>query len=145
MDFYKDDFLITTDPDRADINAVHRFLSHESYWAKGISTDRVARSIRHSLCFSLMKNQDQIGFARVITDYSTSAYLCDVFILPGYRGLGLSKWLMETIVNHPELQGLRRWTLSTADAHSLYRQFGFTELSKPERFMERFDPDAYTR
>ncbi len=145
MESKKGEFLITTDPELADVRVIHRFLSEESYWAKGISLERVSKSLKHSLCFTLLKNKEQVGFARVITDYATSAYLCDVFVLPGYRGTGLSKWLMQTVIQHPELRGLRRWTLSTADAHGLYRQFGFTELSKPERFMERFDPDAYTR
>jgi GNAT superfamily N-acetyltransferase len=145
MEHKNGDFIITTDKARINIQTVHRFLSEESYWAKGISAERVKKSIDQSLCFAILKDNEQIGFARVITDFTTSAYLCDVFVLPAYRGQGLSRRLMEVIVHYPELQGLRRWMLSTADAHGLYRQYGFTELSRPERFMELFNPEAYNQ
>jgi GNAT superfamily N-acetyltransferase len=143
MEFKNGEYIISTDPLKINFQMVHKFLSEESYWAKGISYERIVKSLNHSLCFVLLKGTEQIGFARVISDFNTSAHLCDVFVLPNHRGQGLSKWLMKTIIQYPDLQGLRRWTLSTADAHGLYRQFGFTELSKPDRFMERFDPDAY--
>jgi N-acetylglutamate synthase-like GNAT family acetyltransferase len=140
----REDFEITTDPERIDVAAVHAFL-HDSYWAKGIPRETVVNSIRNSLCFGLYRGKQQAGFARVVTDRATYAYLADVFVLPEYRGRGLSKWLMECIVAHPDLQGLRRWTLATRDAHRLYQQFGFRPLATPERWMERHDPDVYKR
>jgi GNAT superfamily N-acetyltransferase len=142
-DCRKGEFTISTDPDRLDLEVIHRFLT-ESYWAKGISREVVKRSIENSLCFGIYREK-QIGFARVISDFATFAYLGDVFILEDYRGRGLSKWLMERIVSHPALQGLRRWTLLTRDAHRLYAQFGFTPLKSPERYMERHDPNVYSR
>ncbi|SRR5216684_3576076 len=129
------DFEISTDPARIDVAVVHGFLTN-CYWAKGISLELVRRSIEHSVCFSIFHGQAQIGFARVITDRATFAYLADVFVLESHRGKGLSKWLMECIQSHPDLQSLRRWMLATGDAHGLYRQFGFHELANPERFME---------
>jgi GNAT superfamily N-acetyltransferase len=114
-----------------------------SYWAKGIPTATVEKSLVTSLCFALLDGERQVGFARVISDRATIAYLADVFVLPEYRGRGLSKWLMECVVGHPELQGLRRWMLGTRDAHGLYEKFGFTALKKPETFMERHNPNAY--
>lgn len=137
------EYLITTDPERVDIAVVHGYLSRESYWAKNIPLDVVERSIDHSLCFSIHKGDSQIGFARVTTDRATVAYLGDVFVLPEHRGQGLSKWLMECIIGHPELQGLRRWMLATADAHGLYAQSGFTPIKNPDRWMERHFPDIY--
>jgi N-acetylglutamate synthase-like GNAT family acetyltransferase len=139
------EFVLTTDPARIDIDVVHRFLSEESYWAKGIPREVVERAIRHSLCFSVLHQGTLVGFARVTTDRATVAYIGDVFIVPAYRCKGLSKWLMECIVTHPDLQGLRRWMLATADAHGLYAQFGFTPLKAPARWMEKHDPDVYTR
>ena len=136
------EFLVTTDPARLDIEFIHSFLSN-SYWAEGIPRETVERSIANSLCFGVYEGDKQVGFARVITDYATFAYLADVFIAESYRGRGLSKVLMECIVKHPELQGLRRWTLATRDAHELYAKFGFTHLAKPDRFMELHDPDVY--
>lgn len=136
------DFEITTDPARIDLKAVHQFLTN-SYWAAGIPIATVERSIKSSLCFAIYKGTGQVGFARVITDRATFAYLGDVFVLPEYRGQGLSKWMMECIMAHPDLQGLRRWSLLTRDAHALYRQFGFTEIKSPERWMERHDPQVY--
>lgn len=136
------DFEITTDPARIDLKAVHQFLTN-SYWAAGIPIATVERSIKSSLCFAIYKGTGQVGFARVITDRATFAYLGDVFVLPEYRGQGLSKWMMECIMAHPDLQGLRRWSLLTRDAHGLYRQFAFTELKSPERWMERHDAQVY--
>lgn len=140
----RESFLVSTRAERFDLAAIHRFLSG-SYWAKGIKEETVRRSIEHSLCFGVFLEERQIGFARVVTDRSTFAYLADVYIDESYRGRGLSKWLMECIVSHSDLQGLRRWLLSTRDAHELYRRYGFTELSSPGKVMERFDPDIYTR
>ena len=138
------DFVVTTDPTRFNEDLIHKFLS-ESYWAKGVLRDAVARSIRNSLCFGVMKDHEQVGFARVISDYATFAYLADVFILEEYRQRGLAKFLMQCIMQHPELQGLRRWTLATRDAHGLYAQFGFKPLANPDRFMELHNPDVYNR
>ncbi|HEU5414780.1 MAG TPA: GNAT family N-acetyltransferase [Candidatus Angelobacter sp.] len=136
------EFEISTDPARIDLVAVHAFLTN-SYWAAGIPLETVERSIRNSLCFGIYQRNCQVGFARVITDCATFAYLGDVFLLQEHRGQGLSKWMMECIMAHPELQGLRRWSLLTRDAHGLYRQFGFTELKSPQRWMERHDPEIY--
>ena len=135
-------FTITCDPARIDHALVADFLA-SSYWAKGIPRATVQKSLANSLCFVVLDGDRQVGFARVISDCATIAYLGDVFVLPDYRGKGLSKWLMECIVSHPELQGLRRWILATSDAHGLYEQFGFTPLRKPEVFMERHDPNVY--
>jgi len=121
---------------------IAEFLA-SSYWAKGIPLTTVEKSLAHSLCFALLDGHRQVGFARVISDYATIAYLNDVFVLSEYRGRGLSKWLMECITSHPELQGLRRWMLATRDAHGLYEKFGFTPLKKPEVFMERHNPGVY--
>lgn len=136
------EYSISTDKGRLDVALIHGFLTM-SYWAAGVPMDVVKRSIEHSLAFGVFKEDQQVGFARVITDYATFAYLGDVFILEPFRGRGLSKWLMEVIVGHPELQGLRRWMLLTRDAHGLYRQVGFTEPSHPERYMEMHFPDVY--
>ena len=129
-------FTISTDKSRLDLPLIHRFLSEESYWAKNVPRDVVERSIEHSLPFGVFDGERQIGFARVITDYAVYAYVADVFVVPEYRGRGAAKELMQAIRSHPELQGLRRWHLVTRDAGGLYRQFGFRELSKPERHME---------
>jgi GNAT superfamily N-acetyltransferase len=136
------EFEISTDPARIDLRAVHEFLAN-SYWARGIPLETVQRSIENSLCFGIYQGNRQIGFARVVTDRATFAYLADVFVLPDYRGRGLSRWLMECIIAHPDLQGLRRWMLATQDAHGLYRQFGFSPLKAPERWMEIHRPDVY--
>ena len=138
------EYLITTDKERLDIATIHSFLTR-SYWAAGVPIEIVRQSIEHSLNFGLFQGKQQIGFARLVTDYTTFAYLADVFILEPFRGRGLSKWLMQVIVAHPDLQGLRRWLLFTRDAHGLYRQVGFTSLATPERAMERFFPDIYTQ
>ncbi len=136
------EYLISTDKSRLDLTLIHNFLK-TSYWAAGIPLEVVRRSIEHSLSFGLYKEDEQIGYARVITDYATFAYLGDVFILEPFRGQGLSKWLMEVVVTHPELQGFRRWILLTKDAHGLYKKVGFTEVKTPERYMERFFLDVY--
>ena len=140
----KGKFVISTDKERIDLDIVHGFLT-ESYWASEIPREVVARSIENSLCFGVYGDGKQVGFARVISDYATYAYLADVFVLESYRGEGLGKWLMECIIRHPRLQELRRWCLATMDAHSLYTKFGFTPLKTPERFMELHNPEVYTR
>ena len=137
-------YAISTDSSRFDLDLIHSFLT-SSYWAEGIPRDVVERSIENSLCFGIFDHDQQVGFARVITDRATFAYLGDVFIIESHRGRGLSKELMKTIMEHPELQGLRRWSLVTRDAHGLYEQFGFTPLANPQRHMERHDPDVYRK
>ena len=137
-------FVISTEKERIDLDVVYNFLT-ESYWAKGIPREVVARSIENSLCFGVYGDGKQVGFARVISDYATYAYIGDVFVLEAYRGHGLGNWLMECIVRHPSLQGLRRWGLATMDAHGLYAQWGFAPLKTPERFMELHNPDVYKR
>ena len=133
------DYEISTERSRLNIDLIHDFLSNDSYWATGRSREVVARSIENSLTFGIYKGTDQVGFARIVTDYATFAWVADVFVLPEHRGHGLSKWLMEVIISHPELQGFRRWVLSTKDAHGLYERFGFMKLHRPERWMERPD------
>lgn len=140
----REPFEISCDPAHVDLDVVTAFLSR-SYWAVGIPREIVARAVRGSLCFSLRENRRQIGFARVITDHTTFAYLADVFVLSEYRGRGLATWLVECVVGHPDLQGLRRWMLATRDAHALYARFGFEPLARPEIFMERHDADVYRR
>jgi len=130
-----DEITVSSDPARLDLDVVHGFLT-TSYWAAGIPRDLVERSIRHSLCFGAYVDGRQVGFARVISDRATFAYVCDVFALPSHRGRGVGKRIMAAIRADPELQGLRRWTLATRDAHGLYRQFGFTGPRHPERMME---------
>lgn len=138
--FRKNGYLISTDKSRFDIYAIQDYLS-KSYWAKNRPLSTTKRSIKNSLCFGLFKKKKQIGFARVITDYATFAYLADVYILKPYRGQGLSKWMMDVILNYEEVQNLRRWFLATRDAHGLYRKFGFTSLKSPEKLMEMFRKD----
>ena len=130
------EYTISSDPQRLDLGVVHGFLT-TSYWATNISEELVRRSVEHSLCFGVYQGETQVGFARVITDRATFAYLADVFIVEEHRGHGLGKWLIETIITQPELTGLRRWILVTRDAHDLYRMCGFKNLQNPERFMER--------
>jgi GNAT superfamily N-acetyltransferase len=143
-DWTRDGFTISTDPARIDLDVVHGFLA-ASYWAAGIPREVVRRSLEHSLCFGLYHDGRQIGFARVITDRATFAYLGDVFVLEAFRGQGLARWLLEVVQAHPDLQGLRRWVLLTRDAHALYRQAGWTSLAAPDRYMERWFKDAYRR
>ena len=159
-------FLISTDPARLDLDVIHGFLTN-CYWAKGIPREVVARSIKHSLCFGIydeggdnshvsQKRRDmghprqngypvQVGFARVVSDFATVSYLGDVFVLESHRGRGLGKWMMECIMQHSALQGLRRWILLTRDAHGLYKQFGFTPVKSPERYMELHNAAVYER
>ena len=139
------EYLISTDPARLDVEAIHSFLSNETYWARGRELETVRRSIKNSLPFGLYKGDQQIGFALLITDFATFAWLADVYVLDSERGRGLGAWLCETIFSHPELVGLRRWVLATKDAHELYRRFGFTELLRPERWMEMHDPRTVER
>lgn len=136
-------YTISTDKSRLDISVIHQFLSKDSYWAQNIPVELVQRAINGSLCFGVYLGDEQVGYARVITDEATFAYLSDVFILAEHRGKGLSKRLIETISNWPTLQGLRRWVLATRDAHTLYTQFGFTQLDNPELFMQRLLIEKY--
>jgi len=140
-----DDYKISTDPGELDLKLIHKYLSEESYWAEGIPLETVEKALANSLCFGLYKSKKQIGFARLVTDKATFAYLADVFVLEEYRGQGLSKWLMEVIQSHPELQGLRRWMLMTRDAQGLYEQFGWTVLDEDarQRCMQRHFKDRY--
>jgi GNAT superfamily N-acetyltransferase len=170
MESRRGELLVSSDPARLDLDMIHGFLTN-CYWAKGIPREVVARSIEHSLCFGVYDGTSelsphlakeerrgapgregappergtpaQVGFARVVSDFATVAYLGDVFVLESHRGRGLSKWLMECIMRHPALQNLRRWMLLTRDAHGLYSQFGFAPLSSPERYMELHRPDPY--
>jgi GNAT superfamily N-acetyltransferase len=137
-----DQIVITTDTSRFDLDVIHGFLTR-SYWARGISRDVVERSMDRSLCFGAFEGEHQVGFARVITDHATFAYLCDVLVLESHQRRGVGKRLMAAIVAHPELQGLRRWALFTRDAHGLYRKYGFREPRNPERLMERFTDAPY--
>ena len=138
------DYNISTDKEKLQLPVIHQYLSIESYWAKHVPLEIVKQSIEGSFCFGVYFKNEQVGFARVITDHATFAYLADVFILEAHRGKGLSKWLMEFIMAHPKLQGLRRFCLATRDAHGLYKQFGFTPLAKPETFMEIKHDNFYT-
>ena len=147
VEWTRAEYRLTTDPARVDVAAVHAYLAR-SYWAAGIPLELVRRSIEHSLNFSLWHEPPaggarQVGFARVITDYATFGYLGDVYVLEEHRGRGLSKWMMRVVVEHPELQGFRRWALLTRDAHGLYAQVGFTPLSDPSRWMELWTPGVY--
>lgn len=133
------EFVISTDPARLDIPLIHEYLSTQAYWAMGRPIEVVRRAIENSLPFGVFKGAEQVGFARVVTDYATFAWLADVFVLPAFQGQGSGTWLIGVITAHPRLQGLRRWVLATKDAHGLYARFGFTPLDAPERFMERFE------
>jgi GNAT superfamily N-acetyltransferase len=140
----KGSLLVSTDPARLDLNLIYRFLTG-CYWARGIPKNVMTRSIAHSLCFGVYAAGRQVGFARVISDFATYAYLGDVFVLADQRGRGVGKWLIECIMQHSQLQGLRRWSLVTRDAHSLYSQFGFTPLKSPDRHMEIHNPGVYSK
>jgi GNAT superfamily N-acetyltransferase len=143
VEYRRGELLISTDRGRLSLDVVHGFLTN-CYWAKGIPREVVARSIAHSLCFGVYQvGGAQVGFARVISDFATVAYLGDVFVLESHRGRGLSKWLMDSIVQHPALADLRRWILLTRDAHGLYSQFGFTGVKTPEYYMELHQPNVY--
>lgn len=138
LEWHRGEYSISTDPARLDLETIHRFLD-SSYWAAGRPLEVIRRSIENSLPFGVYAGARQVGFARVITDYATFAWLADVFVLEEFRGQGLGKWLVEVILSHPDLQGFRRWVLATKDAHELYRRFGFEALKRPERWMERAD------
>ncbi len=140
----RDGYTISTEKSRLDMDVIHGFLTG-SYWAEGVPRTVVEKSIEHSLPFGVYHGTRQVGFARVITDYATFAYIGDVFIVEEYRGRGLSKWLMEVVVEHPELQGLRRWILMTRDAHELYKKVGFVASRNPGRLMEKYFDDVYQR
>jgi GNAT superfamily N-acetyltransferase len=144
INFRKDGYLISTDRATLDLDYIHDYLSNQSYWASGIPLETVKKSIEGSFCFGMFDQKKQIGFARVITDYATYGYLADVFIDEQYRKQGLSKWMMEVILSHPDLQGFRRWMLGTRDAHSLYAKFGFGPLENPERVMQKHNPMVYS-
>jgi GNAT superfamily N-acetyltransferase len=140
-----DGLRLSTLADEMDVDAVHAYLGGESYWARGVPREVVARSIQHSLCVGVFDGPAQVAFARAITDRATYAYLADVYVLEPYRGRGIGKWMMEVFDAHPDLQGLRRWMLMTHDAHGLYAQFGFGPLTHPDRAMERTHPGVYAR
>jgi GNAT superfamily N-acetyltransferase len=141
MEAHRDGFTVSTDPARLDVELVHAYLTR-SYWAAGIPRDVVERSLRESLCFGVYEGTKQVGFARLVTDLATFAYLADVFVLEEYRGRGLSKFLMETLLSHPDVSDVRRWHLVTRDAQGLYAQFGFVEPT-PGRHMERVKQNPY--
>ncbi len=138
--FIKKGFSISTDKALLNRDLIYKYLDQDSYWAQGIPRERLNRAIDNAISFGVYKGTTQVGFARVVTDSATFAYLCDVFVLPEFRGQGLSKWLVQTIRQYPEFEGLRRWSLATSDAHGLYGQFGFSPLSRPENWMEVFTP-----
>lgn len=138
--FIKKGFDISIDKTRLDFSLIFNYLDKQSYWAKGMPAEKLEIALDNSLCFGVYKGSEQVGLARVVTDKATFAYLCDIFILENYRGLGLSKWLMQTILAHPELQGLRRWSLATADAQGLYSQFGFGPITNPQNWMQIHTP-----
>ncbi|TJY35968.1 GNAT family N-acetyltransferase [Pontimicrobium aquaticum] len=140
---HKSEYTISTDKNKLDISGIHEFLSNETDWSKGIPLDTLKVSIENSLNFGLYYKGKQIGYARIISDYSTIAYLGDVFVLKEYRGNGLSKWLINEIIEHPNLQGLRRWILLTDTAEWLYKKFGFNQLLNPESYMEKHNPNVY--
>ena len=142
QEWRRGEYSISTDGARLDLEVVHDFLATKSYWATGRSMETIRRSVENSVAFGVYKGGEQVGFARVITDYATFAWLADVFIVESARGQGLGKWLVQVILAHPQLQGFRRWVLATKDAHELYRGFGFDELKRPERWMERHDPQT---
>jgi GNAT superfamily N-acetyltransferase len=143
VEYERNGFLISTNKAKLNVGMIHDYLANSSYWAQGRPIEVVRKAIQNSLCFGLYAQCQQIGFARVVTDCATFAWLCDVFIIEDYRGQGLGKWLVECVVQHPELQGLRRMMLATQDAHELYRKTaGFTSLKLPEWIMERSNPTS---
>lgn len=144
MELYKDGYTLTTIKEKIDRETVHNFLK-TSYWAEGIPRETVERSIQNSLCFSILHDDELVGFGRVITDHATFAYLADVFVLELHRGKGLSKWLVDSIMSYPSLQGLRRFMLATRDAHGLYRKYGFNGLTNADRWMQIHNPEVYVK
>jgi ribosomal protein S18 acetylase RimI-like enzyme len=140
--FERGEYRISTDPAQLDLDAIHGYLVR-AYWCQGIPRQTLERAVAHSLCFAVLQGKLQVGFARVVTDSATYAYLCDVYVLEEHRGKGLGKWLIECVMGHRALQGLRRFSLATRDAHGLYRQFGFRALSMPDSAMEILRPDIY--
>ena len=146
FELHRAPWLVSTDPARLDLGEVHHWLSTASYWAEGVPLDVIERGFRHSCGFGIYDEESELaGFGRVVTDYASFGYLADIFILPERRAHGLGKLLVEAMLAHPQLQGLRRWMLKTKDAHGLYSQFGFTPLKAPQGAMERHDPDIYRR
>ena len=143
LEWTKNEFFISTERELLQIEVILEYLINQSYWAQNRTPEQMKTAIKNSLCFGVYLDEKQIGFARVVTDFSTFAYLGDVFILPAFQGKELGKWLMETISNHPDLQNFRRWILATKDAHKLYQRFGFSELKHPESWMEKAAPNAY--
>lgn len=137
-------YSLKTGAAKMDVAVIHAFLCHQSYWAKGIPLETVQKSLRNSVCFGVFLQGRQVAFARVVTDSATFAYLADVFVLPDERGKGLSKWLLQAVLRHKRLQGIRRWLLITKDAHGLYTQMGFTPVTDAGRFMERYVPEVYS-
>lgn len=136
-------YTISTDKEKMNIDIIHEFLSNQPHWSRQIPVETVKKANENSLCFGVFYREEQVGFARVITDYATIAYLGDVFILPTHRRKGLSKWLMENVMQHSSLQGLRRWILLTADAHELYKKYGWKPVAMPERYMELYNSEVY--
>ncbi len=145
MDVQRGNFSISTEKARLDHGVIHDYLSRSSYWARSIPREIVDRSIENSLCFGIYDGDAQVGFARVISDRATFAYVCDVFVIESHRGHGLGIWLMEVILAHPDLQGLRKWVLTTRDAHGLYQKSGFRKVEDPVRYMEILDRQIYER
>jgi GNAT superfamily N-acetyltransferase len=141
MNWTKDTYTISDEPERLQLEVIVEYLAR-AYWSNQRPRAVIEKSLRHSLCFGVYENEAQIGFARVVSDHATFAYLADVFILESHQGYGLGKWLVQSILEHPDLQGLRRWILATRDAHGLYAQYGFTALENPDRYMTKFDPTA---
>ena len=139
MNWTRDTYSISEEPERLQLEVIVEYLAR-AYWSNQRPRAVIERSLKHSLCFGVYENETQIGFARVVTDHAIFAYLADVFILESHQGHGLGKWLVQTILEHPDLQGLRRWILATRDAHGLYAQYGFTTLENPDRYMTKFDP-----
>lgn len=143
MEIKNGEYLISTDKKKLDVDVIYNFIS-KSYWGQDLTIEKVRRAIENSLCFGIYINDTQIGFTRVITDFTGFAFIADVFIVENFQGRGLSKWLMKVILDYPELQELRRWLLATKDAHSLYKKFGFKQLENPLQFMELHDSKKYT-
>jgi GNAT superfamily N-acetyltransferase len=142
VEYVKEKYVISSDKSKFDIQAIHEFLSTQAYWAIDRPLEVVEKAIENSHCFGVFDDGKQVGLARVVTDFATFAWLCDVYIIPEYRGLGLSKWLVECAVNDPEIRSVRRFLLATRDAHELYQKYaGFENLRNPERWMERINPN----